>query len=126
MLNEWTTPAPVRAMILRIRPADALVLWEGIETAETHAARGLVGAWLRACVAVVHGIEGASRHRDTLPEVRRIARIASADLYRRIADAGFFRSPCGHAAEDSWHDQVDGRRVIRCGVCEESAGEVWP
>ena len=33
-MSEWTTPAPVRAMLEDLRPADAVALWNGIEAAE--------------------------------------------------------------------------------------------
>lgn len=125
-MNEWTTPAPVRAMLEDVRPADAVALWHGIEAAETHPARMLVGAWLAARAAEDRGVERIGRHAEALIAARRIAATARRDLYRRLLAAGWWDAPCGHRIADSWHDRIDGRAVVRCGLCEEAAGEVWP
>lgn len=125
-MNEWITPPTVRAMLADLRPADAVALWAGIETAEAHPARMLVGAWLAACAASERSVDLRVRHADAMIAARRMAGIARRDLYRRLLDAGFGRASCGHSSHDSWHDRIGEQDVIRCGVCEEAPGEVWP
>jgi hypothetical protein len=77
-------------MLADLRPADAVALWAGIETAEAHPARMLVGAWLAACAASERSVDLRVRHADAMIVARRMAGIARRDLYRRLLDAGRF------------------------------------